>query len=176
MQKNDKVLPVIAIDKDFVLKREQFDVLNNFQHLVFINTAGIYAKEIQSKVEKSFMDFGFEPDRVKEMFFVHMNRLGFQKLKADTQEKKFDFAVWHFFYDIFKVPKYGFSKTEIETLAVVPENKVLDLFSSIELYEKQDCKYLLLNEKNISSGCIFERMAFEKMQIESFNQLEESIK
>ncbi len=176
MQKNDEVLPVIAIDENFVLKKEQFDILDTFTNLVFINTTGIFAKDIQQKVEKSFMDFGFDPARVKEMFFVHMNRVVFERLKADTLDKKFDFASWHFFYDIFKVPKYGFQKTNIKSLAIIPEKEILNLLSHIELYEKQEDKYLLVDNKSISSGCVFERMAFEKMQIDSFQELEEAAK
>ena len=173
MQKSDKILPVIIINKEFVLNKNHFEALKDFKKIVFINTTGIFSKDVQQSVEKSFMDFGYEPEKIKDMFFVHMNRLVFDRIKADTEEKKLDFSIWHFFYDIFKVPKYNFKNQEYKTVAAILPKSLINFNELVDEYVKSDDKYIFVDKKNLHSGCIFDIMAFEKMQIESFDKIEE---
>ena len=51
-----------------------------------------------------------EDENRDKLFFVHMAGHAFDMVKAETIDQKVDFTLWHFYYDIFGVPKFKFKQ------------------------------------------------------------------
>ena len=103
------------------------------------------------------------------IFFVHMSEWAFEKVSAETIEEKADFTMFHFYYDLFKVPKFKFNTKEYThfcwTVGIDFEasKKITKL---VEL--NPDTEIIILDSDNPILGGSVKISEFEKSMSSSF--------
>ena len=112
MQKN-KPLPIFIIENSSWKDDVSFcseDAINSFnkESIVVIGLQGVsLSYEMQNEIEPMLSKADIDP---KRFFFVHMSQNAFVQAKSDTLDKKVDFSLFHFYYDLFKVKKFNLAK------------------------------------------------------------------
>jgi hypothetical protein len=101
-----------------------------------------------------------------KVFFVHMSQSAFLRAKAKDFSDRVDFSFYHFFYDIFKVPKFKFKQanfTHFSWVEGLDLDKMKSVINKITLENKPNAGILYENPDIPVSGGTLKVSEFEKI-------------
>ncbi len=154
--RENKILKIIVnVDKEWDsidFSSKEVSSFFNDEKVVIIGLQGIsLSYKMQKEIEKRTDGLDFD---ASAMFFLHMAQDSFDKIKADTVGKKIDFSLYHFYYDLFKVPKFNFKKFNFTHFAWVKGFEFKKLNNMIDLIGRDsENKTLINNEIDSTASC-----------------------